>query len=69
MGAKSEIHSLLRRLAEEGIGVIIVSSELPEVIGVSDRVVVIHEGRMSGIIEKDEVSEENIMLLASGEAL
>ena len=69
VGAKSEIHSLLRRLAEEGIGVIIVSSELPEVIGVSDRVVVIHEGRMSGIIEKDEVSEENIMLLASGEAL
>lgn len=69
VGAKSEIHSLLRQLAEEGIGVIIVSSELPEVIGVSDRVVVIHEGHMSGIIEKGDVSEENIMLLASGESL
>ena len=69
VGAKSEIHSLLRRLAEEGIGVIIVSSELPEVIGVSDRVVVIHEGHMSGMIEKDDISEENIMLLASGESL
>lgn len=69
VGAKSEIHSLLRQLAEKGIGVMIVSSELPEVIGVSDRVVVIHEGRMSGIIEQDDISEENIMLLASGESL
>lgn len=69
VGAKSEIHNLLRRLAEEGIGVIIVSSELPEVIGVSDRVVVIHEGHLSGVIEKNDISEENIMLLASGESL
>ena len=69
VGAKSEIHNLLRKLAEEGIGVIIISSELPEVIGVSDRVVVIHEGSLSGVLEKDDITEENIMLLASGEQL
>ncbi len=69
VGAKSEIHNLLRNLAEEGIGVIVISSELPEVIGVSDRVAVIHEGHLSGVLEKDKITEENIMLLASGEQL
>ena len=48
MGAKSEIHNLLRTLADEGVGVIMISSELPEVMGVSDRVIVVHEGHLSG---------------------
>lgn len=69
VGAKSEIHNLLRKLAEEGVGVIIVSSELPEVIGVSDRIAVMHEGELAGFLEGDNVSEENIMKLASGESL
>ena len=69
VGAKSEIHNLLRKLAGEGVGVIIVSSELPEVIGVSDRVAVIHEGRLAGCLAGEAVTEENIMKLASGEKL
>ena len=70
VGAKSEIHNLLRKLAEEGVGVIIVSSELPEVIGVSDRVIVVHEGKLAGeLTESTMITEENIMRLASGEKL
>lgn len=68
VGAKSEIHNLLRKLAEEGVGVIIVSSELPEVMGVSDRIIVVHEGHIAGEVDGAEMmSEENIMRLASGE--
>lgn len=69
VGAKSEIHQLLRNLAELGVGVMVVSSELPEVMGVSDRIAVIHEGRLAGIVSGDLVSEENIMKLASGQKL
>jgi ribose transport system ATP-binding protein len=69
VGAKAEIHNLLRKLAESGVGVIIVSSELPEVLGVSDRIAVIHEGRMAGILSGDTATEENIMMLASGRQL
>ena len=70
VGAKSEIHNLLRKLAEEGVGVIIVSSERPEVIGVSDRVIVVHEGKLAGeLTESTMITEENIMRLASGEKL
>ena len=69
VGAKREIHSLLRELANRGVGVIIVSSELPEVIGVSDRVAVMHEGNLAGVLEQENITEENIMKLASGEQL
>jgi ribose transport system ATP-binding protein len=65
VGAKSEIHNLLRELANKGVGVIIVSSELPEVIGVSDRVAVINEGSLMGILQGGEMTEENIMSLAA----
>lgn len=67
VGAKCEIHLLLRKLSEQGVGVIVVSSELPEVIGVSDRVAVIHEGQLAGILSGEQASEENIMKLASGQ--
>ncbi len=67
VGAKCEIHQLLRKLSEQGVGIIVVSSELPEVIGVSDRIAVIHEGKLAGILSGEQVSEENIMKLASGE--
>jgi ribose transport system ATP-binding protein len=69
VGAKSEIHSLLRALAERGVGVIIVSSELPEVLGVSDRIAVMHEGNLAGFLQGEAANEENIMRLASGEQL
>lgn len=66
VGAKSEIHKLLRNLANQGIGIIIVSSELPELIGVCDRIIVIHEGEISGELLADEFSEETIMQYAAG---
>ena len=66
VGAKSEIHRLLRDLANQGIGVIMISSELPEVIGMCDRVLVMHEGRQSGILTGDDITEEKIIHLASG---
>ena len=66
VGSKVEIHKLLRELANKGIGIIIVSSELPEVIGVSDRVAVICEGELAGFLSGESLSEENIMRLASG---
>lgn len=69
VGAKSEIHTLMRGLAEEGIGVIVVSSELPEVIGISDRIAIMHEGNLAGFLERESATEENIMKLASGQQL
>jgi ribose transport system ATP-binding protein len=66
VGAKSEIHRLLRELANQGIGVIMISSELPEIIGMCDRVLVMHEGRQCDIISGDQITEEHIIQLASG---
>lgn len=66
VGAKVEIHRILRDLAHEGVGIVVISSELPELIGVCDRVLVIHEGRISGEVTGDQMTEENIMHLASG---
>lgn len=66
VGAKSEIHALLRQFADEGKGIMVVSSELPEIIGLCDRVLVMSEGRLVGELHSDQISEENIMTLASG---
>ena len=63
--AKAEIHRILRELAHDGVGVVIISSELPELIGVCDRVLVVREGRIAGEVVGDEMTEENIMYLAS----
>ncbi|WP_217358952.1 sugar ABC transporter ATP-binding protein [Ruegeria sp. HKCCA4707] len=65
VGAKSEIHKILRDLANDGVGIVVISSELPELIGVCDRVLVVREGRISGQVTGDEMTEENIMHLAS----
>lgn len=67
VGAKAEIHNMLRKLAESGIGIIIISSELPEIIGMCDRVVVMHEGIISGEVKGEEISEQRIIMLASGQ--
>ena len=64
VGSKAEIHQLMCDCAEEGMAVIMISSELPEVIGMSDRVIVMREGQISGELERGEISQEAIMKLA-----
>lgn len=66
VGAKAEIYSLISKLAARGKCVIMISSELPEIIGMSDRVVVMHEGKISGILQRDELSQELLMQYATG---
>ncbi|RIP33429.1 sugar ABC transporter ATP-binding protein [Staphylococcus gallinarum] len=66
VGAKREIYQLMNELTERGMSIIMISSELPEVIGMSDRVAVVHEGHIAGVLNKDELSEERIMTLATG---
>ena len=56
---------LISELANRGVAVIMVSSELPEILGMSDRVMVMHEGRITGILDKDEADQETILSLAS----
>ncbi|MCT7374631.1 sugar ABC transporter ATP-binding protein [Chelativorans salis] len=65
VGAKAEIHRILRDLARSGVGIIVISSELPELIGVCDRVLVVREGRISGEVAGEDMTEEKIMYLAS----
>ncbi len=65
VGAKSEIHRLISKLAGEGVAVIMISSEMPEVLGMSDRIMVIHEGRVTGFLNRDEADQVKIMELAS----
>lgn len=69
VGAKVEIHAILRGLAESGVGIIVISSELPELIGLCDRVLVISEGRVTGELSGAEMTETNIMTLAAPGAL
>jgi len=69
VGTKSEIYRLMRRLADDGVAVMMISSDMEEVIGVSDRIAVMHEGSISGILGREQFSEENIMLLAIGKTL
>ena len=65
VGAKAEIHRILRDLARSGVGIVVISSELPELIGVCDRVLVVREGRIAGEVADDEMTEDTIMYLAS----
>lgn len=67
VGAKKEIHFLLRTLAENGVGVLMISSELPEILGMSDRVLVMHEGAIAAEYSAAEATEENIIRSASGQ--
>ena len=66
VGAKAEIYQLIVDLANEGHGIIIVSSELPEVLGVSDRIAVMHEGMITGFLDKTEATEDKMTTLAVG---
>ena len=66
VGAKSEIHHILRNLADQGVGVIVISSELPEIIGLCDRALVVHEGRLAGEVAGVDMTEEALLRMASG---
>lgn len=66
VGAKAEIYKIIEDLACDGKGIIVISSEMPELIGLSHRMIVLHEGEMTGTLERDELIQENIMTLASG---
>lgn len=61
VGAKSEIHNMLRQLCDSGVGVIVISSELPEIVGLCDRVMVMHEGKMVGELNEDHITQDNII--------
>jgi methyl-galactoside transport system ATP-binding protein/inositol transport system ATP-binding protein len=67
VGAKAEIHSLITKLAGEGKGIIMISSEMPEVMGMSDRIVVMHEGVMTGLVERKDFSSELILKYATSD--
>lgn len=66
VGAKREIYQLMNELTDRGVAIIMVSSELPEVLGMSDRILVIHEGKLSGELMKEEATQEKIMTFATG---
>ncbi len=66
VGGKAEIYRIINELAQQGVAIMMISSELPEVLGVSDRVAVMCEGRLSGILNTKEADQEKIMALASG---
>ncbi len=66
VGAKAEIHRLMVDLADEGMAILMVSSELPEILGMSDRVAVMHDGTLAGILPRDAATQEAILGLALG---
>jgi len=66
VGAKSEIYDLLRGLADAGVAILMISSDMEEVIGVSDRIAVMHEGTISGQLDRSQFSEQNVLRLAVG---
>lgn len=66
VGAKVEIHDILRNLAKEGVCIILISSELPEIMTMSDRIAVMHEHKLMGILDRNNANQEKIMALASG---
>ena len=63
VGAKREIHQLMSKLADQGVGIIMISSEMPEVLGMSDRIIVMHEGHVCGELSRSEATQERIMSL------
>ena len=69
VGAKSEVYAIMDDLAQQGIGIIMISSEMPEILAISDRILVMYEGRMMGELTRSEATQERIMTLASGQLL
>ena len=67
VGAKQEIYSEIDKLAKEGLAIVMVSSELPEVMGLADRILVLHEGRLTGEFTEQEATAEKVMAAATGQ--
>ena len=67
VGAKQEIYGEINRLAAEGLAIVLVSSELPEVLGLSDRIIVLHEGRLTGEFTRSDATPERLMRAATGD--
>ncbi|HMD89825.1 MAG TPA: sugar ABC transporter ATP-binding protein [Anaerolineaceae bacterium] len=65
IGTKAAVHKLMTNLASQGIAILMISSELPEVLGMSDRILVMHEGRVTGLFNRSEATQENIMMAAT----
>ncbi len=68
VGAKAEVHAMIGELAAEGIGILMISSDMPEVLAMSDRVLVMREGRQMAIFSREEVTQEKVMTAAMGQA-
>jgi ABC-type sugar transport system ATPase subunit len=68
IGAKAEVHGLMHQLAADGVAILMISSELPEILGMSDRVLVMRQGRIAGELARSEATQEAIMALATGVA-
>jgi len=68
IGAKAEVHRIISQLAAQGMAIVLISSELLEVLGMADRIVVLHEGRVAAEFDRDEASQERIMAAATGQA-
>ena len=68
IGAKAEVHRIISQLAAQGLAIVLISSELPELMGMADRVLVLHEGRIAAAFGRDELSQERIMAAATGHA-
>lgn len=66
VGTKTEIYTIMHELAETGMAIIMISSELPEVLGMSDRVIIMHNGRVAGELTADEATEEEVLMFATG---
>ena len=66
VGSKSEIHRLMVELAEAGMAIVMISSELPEILGMSDRIAVMHGGALAGVLSREEATQQKILSLALG---
>ncbi len=69
VGAKVEIYKLINELARNGVAILMISSELPEVLGMADRIMVIHQGQVAGFLNREEATEERIMEMATGSSM
>ena len=69
VGAKAEIYRLMRELADNGAVVLMISSDMEEILNVSDRIAVMHEGEITGILERADCQEQNVMQLAVGKKI
>jgi ABC-type sugar transport system ATPase subunit len=66
IGAKAEVHALMHKLAADGVAILMISSELPEIIHMSDRILVMRQGQIAGELSRSQATQEAVMALATG---